>query len=33
MVFLHIVSSLLQSIMEVSMFDKIPNEEQMQSIW
>jgi hypothetical protein len=33
MVFLHIVSSLLQSIMEVSMFDKIFNEEQMQSIW
>ncbi len=32
MVFLHIVSSLLQSIMEVSMFDQIPNEKKMQSI-
>jgi hypothetical protein len=32
MVFLHIVSSLLQSIMEVSVFDHIPNEEEMQSV-
>jgi hypothetical protein len=27
MAFLHIVSSILQSIMEASMFDQIPNEE------
>jgi hypothetical protein len=32
MVFLHVVSSLLQSIMEVFVFDRIPNEEEMQSI-
>jgi hypothetical protein len=31
MVFLHIVSSLLQLVMEVSMFDKI-NEEEMQFV-
>jgi hypothetical protein len=32
MVFLHIVSSLLQSVMEISVFDQIPNEEEMQSV-
>jgi hypothetical protein len=32
MVFLHIVSSILQSVMEVSVFDHFPNEEMMQSI-
>jgi hypothetical protein len=32
MLFLHIVSSLLQLVMEVYVFDQIPNEEEMQSI-
>jgi hypothetical protein len=32
MVFLHIVSSLLQSVMQDFVFDQIPNEEEMQSI-
>ncbi len=32
MVFLHIVSSILQSIMEVYVFNHFPNEEAMQSI-
>ncbi len=33
MVFLHIMSSLLQLVMEVSVFDHIPNEGKMQSIY
>jgi len=32
MVFLHITSSILQSVMEVFVFDHFPNEEVMQSI-
>jgi hypothetical protein len=32
MVFLRIMSSLLQLVMEVSMFDHIPNEKEMQFI-
>ncbi len=32
MVFLHVVSYFLLLIMEVSVFDHIPNEKEMQSI-